>query len=128
MKNLHFPVDISEHRNRNAHVKRIQPVFLVICIALWVPCLMIFLAIGGCAPGRPGLLGPMSAPVEHGITNTVQTVIQAAPAYVPQPYATAIEAGGAAVLALLAAWQGLTHSKVKVLETNNPVQNKPPTI
>jgi hypothetical protein len=106
-------------------MKRIQPVFLVIVIAMWVPFFMLFLSLSGCAPGRPGLIGPISAPVEHGITNTVTTIMQTAPAVVPQPYATAIEAGGAAVLALLAAWQGLTHSKVKVLEANNPVENVP---
>ena len=109
-------------------MKRIQPVFLVICIALWLPCLMLFLAIGGCAPARVGILGPMSAPVEHSITNTVQTVMTAAPAVVPQPYATAIEAGGAAVLALLAAWQGLTHSKIKSLEIQTPVKTNQPTL
>jgi hypothetical protein len=106
-------------------MKSLEPVFLVICIGLWLPFLLLFLSIAGCAPGRTGLVGPMSAGVEHTLTNAVGTVITVAPTVAPQPYATAIEAGGAAVLALLAAWQGLTHSKVKTLETNNPVQNKP---
>ena len=105
-----------------------RPVVAVIGIALWLPIMLFCMTIFGCAPGRPGLIGPMDASVEHGITNTVQTVMTAAPVYAPQPYATAIEAGGAAVLALLAAWQGFTHSKVKILETNNPVQNSPPKI
>ena len=109
-------------------MKSYTPAVLVVMVALWLPILLLSASLFGCAPGRTGLIGPMSAPAEHTITNAVGNLITIAPTVAPQPYATAIEAGGAAVLALLAAWQGLTHSKVKTLETNNPVQNKPPTV
>ena len=106
-------------------MRKIQPLFLVLLIALWLPAFCLAVSLFGCQTGTSGLLRPLSTTAEHGITNTVAIVTTQAAAVVPQPYATAIEAGGAAVLALLAAWQGLTHSKVKVLEANNPVQNVP---
>lgn len=108
-------------------MKRIQPVFLVLVVALWMPAAGIFLSLSGCAPGRSGLVGPLDPHVEHSITNTVTRVETVTATVAPQPYATAIEAGGAAVLALLAAWQGLTHSKLNKLETSNPSSPNKPT-
>jgi hypothetical protein len=101
-------------------MRRVQPVFLVLVIALWLPALAILGSLFGCQAGTTGLMRPLSPVVEHTITNTVAVTTQTAAAVLPVPFSTALEASGAAVLALLAAWQGLTHSKVKTLETNNP--------
>ena len=103
-------------------MRKIQPLFLVLLIALWLPAFCLAVSLFGCQTGSTGVLRPLSDNVNHGITNTVAIVTTQAAAVTPQPYAAAIEAGGAAVLALLAAWQGLTHSKVKTLEANNPVK------
>lgn len=104
-------------------MRRIQPVFLVIVIALWLPAVALFFSLFGCQSGTTGLLRPLDPSLEHGITNTIVVATQTAAAVLPTPLSTALEASGAAVLALLAAWQGLTHSKVKTLETNNPTSN-----
>jgi hypothetical protein len=109
-------------------MRKIQPLFLVLLIGLWLPAFALVVSLFGCQTGSTGLLRPLSDNVNHGITNTVAIVTTQAAAVAPQPYATAIEASGAAVLALLAAWQGLTHSKVKTLEANNPVVNAAPKI
>lgn len=101
-------------------MKRAQPLFLVLVIALWLPCWILFLSLAGCESGTSGLFRPVAPGVEHTITNTVTTVQAVAPGVIPQPWSTAVEAGGAAVLALLAAWQGLTHSKVAKLESPQP--------
>lgn len=107
-------------------MRKIQPLFLVLLIALWLPAMCLAVALFGCQTGTSRLLRPMSPAAEHTVTNTVTIMANAGSAAAPSQYATAIEAGGAAILALLAAWQGLTHSKVKVLEANNPVVNAPP--
>ena len=104
-------------------MRKIQPLFLVLLIALWLPAFCLAVSLFGCQTGTTGLLRPLSDSANHSITNTVAIVTSTATGVTPAPYSTAIEAGGAAVLALLAAWQGFTHSKVKILEANNPVAN-----
>ena len=96
----------------------------VVAIALWMPCLFCLASLGGCQAGTHGILRPVDATVEHTITNTVTQVIQAAPGVLPFPYGTAVQAGGAAVLAILAAWQGLTHSRVNQMQVQNEVTKK----
>lgn len=91
-------------------------VILVIGIGLWLPCWIGFLSLTGCAPGRTGLVGPISDQAYHTITNATTSVSTTASQVLPPPWNTAVEAGAAAVLALLGAWQGITHSKVKTLE------------
>jgi hypothetical protein len=83
---------------------------LVAGIALWLPLATTLACLQGCETGTSGPLRPLSPTVEHSITNTVTTISTAAAAAVPVPWSTATEAAAAAVLALLAAWQGLTHS------------------
>jgi hypothetical protein len=87
-----------------------KTILVVVLIALWLPVLAVLSTLGGCESGTSGALRPMAPQVEHTITNTITTIQTAATAAVPPPWSTAVEAGGAAVLALLAAWQGLTHS------------------
>jgi hypothetical protein len=82
----------------------------VVAISLWLPLLMFLASLQGCETGTSGALRPLSPSVEHGITNTVTMVQTAATAALPVPWSTATEAAAAAVLAVLAAWQGLTHS------------------
>jgi len=101
---------------------------LVIAIALWLPAISLCVSLFGCQTGTSGLMRPLDPQVERGVTNTVSILTQTGAAAAPQPIATAIEAGGAAVLALLAAWQGLTHTRVKTLEANVPIQNVPPKV
>lgn len=96
-------------------MRKIPVVVPVLAIALWLPLLLALFGLGGCETSAPGVLKPLTPAAEHTITNTVTLVTTGASAAVPQPYSAAIEAGGAAVLALLAAWQGLTHSRVTKL-------------
>jgi hypothetical protein len=92
---------------------------LVVGISLWLPVFVILTSLAGCETGSTGLLRPVDSGIEHSLTNTVVQVVAGAQQALPAPYSTAIEAAGAAVLALLAAWQGLTHSKVKQLGAAN---------
>lgn len=92
---------------------------MVVLIALWLPALLTISAVQGCQTGTKGLFRPIDASVEHSITNAVATGTSVAAGVAPQPWSTAIQAGGAAVLALLAAWQGLTHSKLEKLKAEN---------
>ena len=99
----------------------------VVVIALWMPVLLAIGALQGCQAGTTGLLRPIDPKVEHTITNAVATGTGVAAGIAPQPWASAIEAGGAAVLALLAAWQGLTHSKIEKLRAEtSPTKKVPP--
>jgi hypothetical protein len=98
----------------------------VVVIALWMPVLFAIGALQGCQAGTTGLLRPIDSKVEHSLTNAVATASSVAAGVVPQPWASAIEAGGAAVLALLAAWQGLTHSKIEKLRAETSANKKGP--
>lgn len=91
---------------------------LVVLISLWMPAVVAVSCLGGCQSGTTGVLRPIDAGVEHTITNTIVMAATGAQAALPFPWNQAIEGAGAAVLALLAAWQGLTHSRVKQIETN----------
>ena len=107
-------------------MKRIPPLFLVIIIALWLPCLLMIVSITGCQTGTTGLLRPLSSDANRTFTNSVVTIGQTAAAVAPPPFGAAIEAAGAGVLALLAAWQGITHSLVKKNEAAIAAVTTPP--
>ena len=91
-------------------------VLMVLLIALWMPAGLLIMSLAGCQAGTTGLLRPIDSTVEHTITNTVTVASQVAGQAVPFPYGQAVEGLGAAVLALLAMWQGLTHSRVNQLQ------------
>lgn len=93
---------------------------MVLLLALWMPIWIGFLTLSGCQSGTTGLLRPISDSAYTTATNSVNTVTTTANQIIPPPWNTAVEAGGAAVLALLAAWQGLTHSKLKTLTDTQP--------
>jgi len=105
-------------------MKKFQPLFLIVVIALWIPALLLALSIAGCETGSTGLARPIAPGLYATTTNIVVVASQAAQSVLPAPWSTAAEAGGAAVLALLAAWQGVTHSKIRSLTTNNNRQDK----
>ena len=88
---------------------------LVIGIALWMPATWLLSSITGCAQGSSGVLRPFSDSANHNITNAVGGFAQAAPAILPAQYNLPVQAAAAAVLALLAAWQGVTHRKLDAL-------------
>jgi hypothetical protein len=96
---------------------------LVIGIALWLPLMLFVASLQGCETGTTGVLRPIAPSVEHTITNVVTVASQTVAPALPFPWNNAAEAGGAAVLALLAAWQGLTHSRVKHLTSSTDKQN-----
>jgi len=91
----------------------------VVVIALWLPTLLVISALQGCQMGTTGLFRPIDSNVQHSLTNAVAVVSGVAAGLAPAPLGSAIEAAGAAVLALLAAWQGLTHSKLEKLRAEN---------
>ena len=84
-------------------------VLAVIGLALWLPLTLCLTSISGCAHNSTGILRPIDPAVEHGITNAIANVVKLAPTVIPFPWSGVIQATGAATLALLAAWQGLTH-------------------
>lgn len=92
-------------------------------IALWLPVLLLVTSLQGCETGTTGLLRPMSPGVEHGITNVLPNLVTSAATVLPVPFSAAIQATAAAVLALLAAWQGFTHERLKKLAAQSPQTN-----
>ena len=101
-------------------MNRIQPIFLTIVIAMWLPCALVMGSIFGCAPGTTGLIRPMSDGAYSTTTNVVAIAAQSGSAVLPVPFSTALEAAAAAVLALLAAWQGFTHKKLREIAARQP--------
>jgi hypothetical protein len=93
-------------------MRKNSDVFAVILIALWLPAVLLFGSLAGCQAGHSGVFRPLSAEAEHTITNAIATAASFAPVAIPPPWSAPIQAAAAAVLALLAAWQGLTHRKV----------------
>ena len=99
---------------------------IVLVIALWMPALMLVGSVAGCQAGTTGILRPIDPVVEGVISNTVAQSVHVGATIAPAPFGAAIEAAGAAVLALLAVWQGLTHTKLVQLQTKeNSVQPVP---
>lgn len=101
-------------------MKRIHPVVLVLLISFWLPAMLILMSIAGCETGTSGLPSPIAQQPYSVITNVVTLESKAASSTLPAPWSTAAEAGAAAVLSLLAAWQGITYSKLQTLAQNNP--------
>lgn len=93
---------------------------------MWLPLLLFGSSLFGCAHVPGQVLQPVAPGVEHFITNTLPPVAQQIATIAPQPYSTAVEAGAAAILALLAAWQGITHRKLNTLTESQP-STKPQT-
>ena len=96
-------------------MNRYRTAALVVCISLWMPAAWLLSSVTGCAQGSSGILRPFSDSANHAITNAVGGVAQAAPAVLPVQYSLPIQAAAAAVLALLAAWQGMTHRRLEAL-------------
>jgi len=102
-------------------MNRYRTAALVVCISLWMPAAWLLSSVTGCAQGSSGILRPFSDSANHAITNAIGGVAQAAPAVLPVQYSLPIQAAAAAVLALLAAWQGVTHRKLDELSrTSRP--------
>jgi hypothetical protein len=95
-------------------------VMAAIGLGLLFPFLMALVGLAGCQAGTLGPFRPIAPKVYHDVTNTVATVATTSAQVLPPPFATAIETAAAAVLALLAAWQGITHRKLTRLENGAP--------
>ena len=96
-------------------MRNIQPAFAAIAIAMWLPLLLAVSALGGCQTGTTGPLRPIADTVYTPLTNVITVAVQSAAAAAPAPFGSAAQAAGAAVLALLAAWQAVTHNTVRKL-------------
>jgi hypothetical protein len=96
-------------------MRKNSDVFAVVLIALWLPAVLLLASISGCAAGHSGVFRPLSAEAEHAITNAVAAAASFAPVAIPPPWSAPIQAAAAAVLALLAAWQGITSRKLSHL-------------
>lgn len=105
-----------------------KTVFFSVALALGLPVLLIAPLLFGCQSGTTGLFRPLSASAEKSITNTIVIASGTAATAVGAPYSAAIEGAAAAVLALLAAWQASTHSKLNKLETTVANGKPPPKI
>jgi hypothetical protein len=103
---------------------RINPVLGVILIALWLPIVLALSTLLGCDTAGNGPPYPISAPAYTAATNILSAVAAAPVASLPYPWAPLIQAFAAAILALLAAWQGLTHKRVIELEQKLPQTKK----
>jgi hypothetical protein len=105
-------------------MNRINPVVGVIVIALWLPLILTLATLFGCDTAGSGPPYPISAQAYTTATNVLNAVAAAPVASLPYPWAPLIQAFAAAVLALLAAWQGLTHKRVIELEQQLPQTKK----
>ena len=105
-------------------MKRINPVVGVIVIALWLPLTLALAGLFGCntSGGTPPY--PLTDTAYQSATNVVTAIAATAHASSIPGWAPFIEALAAAVLALLAAWQGLTHRRVVELEQQLPQTKK----
>lgn len=106
----------------------VRNAFFALCIALWLPLVLLIAAPHGCAVSPAGPPYPMTDQAATGVSNAVQVLTTtAAPLLGPQ-LAPPIQAAGAAVLAILAFWQGMTHSRVEKLTAKNKATPPPPDV
>ena len=96
------------------------PWFLVVVVALWSPLLLLVSSVCGCHGGAAGILPHMSDAANSAVTNAVTVLPGYAAQVLPPPYSTALQGGSAAVLALLAAWQGFTHRTINTIKAELP--------
>lgn len=96
------------------------PVVLVIAVALWSPLLLIVSSVCGCHGAASGVLPHLNDAANAAITNAVTVLPGYAAQVLPPPYSTALQAGSAAMLALLAAWQGFTHKTLNTIKAELP--------
>lgn len=107
-------------------MKKINPVFLALVIGLWLPAVLLFGSLFGCVADAPGLFKPMTPQAYTMATNIASTISgQVAPA-VPAPFGVALQGTAAAVLALLAAWQAITHRKLEEISAQTAQPKKEP--
>lgn len=98
----------------------------VVGISLWLPCVVLISSLQGCQTGTTGFFRPMDSTVEHSLTNAVAVGVGVAAGLAPQPWPMVVQTLGAAVLALLAAWQGLAYSKIEKIQAVLNPQKKGP--
>ena len=96
------------------------PWFLVLAVALWSPLLLLVSSLCGCHGAASGALPHMSDAANAAVSNAVTVLPGYAAQVLPPPYSTALQAGSAAVLALLAAWQGFTHRTLNTIRAELP--------
>jgi hypothetical protein len=89
------------------------PIVPVLLIALWLPAVYTLSSLTGCVADAPGLPRAITPQAYSIATNTVTILGQSAAQVLPPPFSLAIQGFAAAVLALLAAWQGYTHRKLE---------------
>lgn len=94
---------------------KLNPVFLAVVIALWLPAVLMMSALFGCAPGSRLPFAPIADQHYSSVTNTIATIGTVGGAAAPAPFGVAIQGAAAAVLALLAAWQAVTHKKLETI-------------
>jgi hypothetical protein len=100
-------------------MKRLNPAFLAVAVALWLPLVLLSSSLFGCQSGTHGLIRPVDDSIYHSITSTVPVAAQVAAQVAPAPIGSAIQATASAVLALLAMWQGFSHARITALEAIN---------
>ena len=113
-------VDTVSNTDYNRNMKQHGALALTLVIALWVPCWLILSTLLGCQTEGTTPPYPIAPAAERVITNTVYVAGTTFGSLAPPPFGTAAEAAAAAVLALLAAWQGITHREVKRMSQNQP--------
>jgi len=104
------------------------PIVAVVIIALWLPLTLALFSLFGCDTAHSGPPYPLSEPAYTAATNVLSVIASHPVALLPYPWAPLIQAIAAAVLALLAAWQGLTHKRVVELEQQLPQVKRPPPL
>jgi hypothetical protein len=85
--------------------------------ALWLALLALILCLPACETGSTGTFRPVDPAIEHTVTNAITLAAAAARQVVPFPWSTVFEAAGGSALALLAAWQAVTHRSLKNVVT-----------
>jgi hypothetical protein len=81
------------------------------------------LSLVGCLAGTTGILRPVDPAIEHTITNAVAAASAAATAAPANPIGVIFQGITSAALAVLAAWQAISHSRItavtKTIAANN---------
>jgi len=107
---------------------KLNPVFLAVVIALWLPAVLLCSALFGCAPGSHPPFAPIAEQHYATVTNAIATVATVGGAAAPAPFGVAIQGAAAAVLALLAAWQAVTHKKLETIAGKVATGDKEPSL
>jgi len=96
-----------------------RTILAVLLIGGWLPAVALLSALQGCEAGTTGLVRPIAPQIAQTISNVVPAISAGAAQVAPAPFNGAIQIASAAVMALLAAWQGWSHSRISRIQSSS---------